>query len=469
MKHYLQHRFRSFLGSSFLPSRFVYDKKEAQEMDNEQPEKKDVGKMDKVELKAEYQKARDEVRDTLKKYEGKKAQYKVFIDYANQRLNQVDTDLQRFDVLEPKQIRDNLKKLRNILEFAADEQLQERKKDIVGLIENKRKAMVKKLEDRYKEHVGMLESQVKPNTLKFARSKFIDVRARMNLLFNARIRGVESSISKQFNTKWDDAQSRTDTIMMYLDDVEAGLTTSDKNSTAGDAEALYQEYEDGVRGEFCLEEAKQGVIEAKIKQTCLQYMVDYRDKDMKVYKLFDNLQKKYVDLLAQVKGEDAYKVQAILYGQFLDEVRNIRSVVLKENDKVVGKFGDAAADQVDAGRKPGEKNWDKIERQNVQLVDFHPKTEYVMKKGEALHYLATDGLPESANGVVIDYAKQGTTVLMTEDLPVKVNGLSYVHVQTTDKQGKVTADGWVRADAVNTKFGIKKEDAVEKRKGETEV
>lgn len=412
-------------------------------------EKKEVGKMDKSELRAEYETARDEVRAKLKQYDDKKGEYKVFLDYANQRLNQVDVDLQKFDVLEPKQIRDNLKRLHNILEFTADVELKDRKKELIGLIEKQKRAYIKKLEDRYKEHETMLAAEVKPDTLKFARTKMGEVKAQMAFLFNERIRAVDNSITKQFNTKWEGAESRSETIMLYLKSVEEGISSTEKGSTGDSADGLFREYEDSVRGQFCIEEAKQGIARPKVKTICLDYMLKYSQSRPEVNKAFSSLMDKYLTMIDNVKGSEAYKVQAIIYGQFLDEVRTIRRTMLdSEKDVPVRNFGLAAAEEVDEGRKPGEKNWDKAAQGKVQLVAYKPETDYFMKKGQPVHYLATEGLPESANGVVIDFASQGAKVQVLDQTPVKVKTFNYLHVQVLDDKGKVTSEGWVRADAL---------------------
>lgn len=412
-------------------------------------EKKEVGKMDKSELRVEYETARDEVRAKLKQYDDKKGEYKVFLDYANQRLNQVDADLQKFDVLEPKQIRDNLKRLHNILEFTADVELKERKKELVGLIEKQKRTYIKKLEDRYKEHEAMLAAEVKPETLKFARTKMGEVKAQLAFLFNERIRAVDNSITKQFNTKWEGSESRSETIMLYLKSVEEGISSTDKGSTGDSADQLFRDYEDAVRGQFCIEEAKQGIARPKVKSICLDYILKYSQSRPAVSKAFTDLMGDYLAKIDAVKGSEAYKVQAIIYGQFLDEVRTVRRTMLdSEKDVPVRNFGLAAADQVDAERKPGEKNWDKAAPGKVQLATYKPKTDYFMKKGQPIHYLATQGLPESANGVVIDFASQGARVQVLDQTPVKVKTFNYLHVQVLDDKGKVTSDGWVRADAL---------------------
>lgn len=412
-------------------------------------EKKEVGKMDKSELRAEYETARDEVRAKLKQYDDKKGEYKVFLDYANQRLNQVDVDLQKFDVLEPKQIRDNLKRLHNILEFTADVELKERKKELTGLIEKQKRAYIKKLEVRYKEHESMLAAEVKPETLKFARGKMVEIKAQMTFLFNERIRAVDNSITKQFNTKWEGSEARSETIMLYLKSVEEGISSSEKGSTGDSADELYREYEDSVRGQFCIEEAKQEIARPKVKTICLDYILKYSQSRPEVSKAFSNTMDKYLTMIDNVKGHEAYKVQAIIYGQFLDEVRTIRRTMLDgEKDAPARNFGLAAADQVDKERKQGEKNWDKVAMGKVLLVAYKSETDYFMKKGQPVHYLATEGLPESANGVVIDFASQGSRVQVLDLTPVKVKTFNYLHVQVLDDKGKVTSEGWVRADAL---------------------
>jgi len=445
---FVRHFYR-FSGGGLDRPRFVFKGGEGDEYVEVGKEKKQIGQMDKSELRTEYETARDEVREKLKQYDDKKAEYKIFLDYANQRLNQVDVDLKKFDVLEPKQIRDNLKRLHSILEFAADVELKERKKDLIGAIEKQKRTYIKKLEDRYKEHESMLAAEVKPETLKFARTKMGETKAKMAFLFNERIRAVDSSITKQFNTKWEGAESRSETIMLYLKSVEEGISSTEKGSTGESANELFREYEDAVRGQFCIEEAKQEIARPKVKTICLDYMLKYRQSRPDVHKAFSDIMDKYLLMMDSVKGEEAYKVQAIIYGQFLDEVRGVRRTMLDgEKDVPVRNFGLAAADQVDEGRKAGEKSWDKVSFAKTQLVDYKPDTDYFMKKGQPVHYLATEGLPDSANGLVIDFASQGTRVQVLDQAPVKVKTISYLHVQVKDDKGKVTAEGWVRADSL---------------------
>ncbi|MCC7197387.1 hypothetical protein IT413_04315 [Candidatus Peregrinibacteria bacterium] len=457
---------------TIFSSRMVFEKKGSgdsepyEEVVEIGSEKKEGGKKDKGALKAEYEKARNDVREKLKKFEDKKGQYKVFLDYAEQRLNQVDRDLQHFDVLDEKHIRDNLKRLQNILIFTLDDSLKDRRKEIVAMIERQKKAAVKKLEDRAKQHAQMLADEVKPETLKFAQTKFNEVKAQTNFLFNSRIQAVDTSMYRAQDPKWGDMATRTETLMIYFQSVEDGLNSNEEGSTNAEAEKLFKDYESAVRGQYCLEETKQGVAVHKIQTICLEYKVNYVDKRKDVYDAFDKLGAKYKVLMEGVKGADAYKIQGVIYGQFLDEVREIyRTLLAGDKDVPVRNFGLSAMDQVNAGRKANEKKWDKVDRNDVRLVAYRPTTEFVMKSGQDIHYLAEGDAPEGMNGVAIDHVRGGETVFLVDQNPVKVGGKEYLHVEVRDKKGNVTSDGWVRSDAMNP-FDDTKKKADKKKKGD---
>jgi hypothetical protein len=150
-----------------------------------------------------------------------------------------------------------------------------------------------------------------------------------------------------------------------------------------------------------------------------------------------------------VKGDDAYKVQAVIYGQFLDEVRLIYAQLVAPNQDVPARdFALATVEQLEVGKKPNEKKWDKVERNGLQLASFSSESEYVMKSGEDIHYLAGEGEFAATNGIVIGAVHGGDKVTLVEQAPVKVAGKEYLHIEVRDKKGNVTSDGWVRASAL---------------------
>lgn len=454
MSKNIQHTYLFKAMDTFFTKRMVFEKKEKNSEPYEEsadinPEKKEGGKKDKATLKAEYEKARDDVRTKLQKYVDKESQYKVFLDYANERLNQVDRDLKRFDVLDESTVRENMKKLQSILVFTLDDELKNRRKEVIAKIESEKKAAVKRLEERAKEHYAMLAEEVKPETLKFAQTKFAEVKAQINVLYNLRIRAVDTSMSKAQDPKWGDMATRTETLMIYLQGVEDGLGSTEEGSTSAEAEKMYKDYETSVRGQYCIEEAKQGVSLRKINTTCLEYKVKYWESRKDIYDAFDKLSSKYKKLMEGVKGDEAYKVQAVIYGQFLDEVRVIyRQLVAPNQDVPSRNFALATVEQLDVGKKPNEKKWDKVEKSGLQFASYSSENEYVMKSGEDVHYLAGEGEFAGTNGIVIGSVHGGNKVTLVEQAPIKVAGKEYLHIEVRDKKGNVTSDGWVRASAL---------------------
>jgi hypothetical protein len=440
------------------PARLVFDQP-GKEIPKEAGGELSEAAKSEAELRSQYESAKSEVEERLKKYE-KKLNYKVFVDYAKGRLALCDKDLKKTDVLDVKKVKANLVLLNQIIFQAAKDEVNDKKNEVVAAVSARKKEYLEMLDKRFEEQKRQLGNM--PDTLVLAKQLHGNTLLKIGTLFNERVRKVSQWVTKMMGASRD-ADGLTDSTFPYLDAAKEELTSTIVNSMNMEAKKLYDDYNEQVTGEYLHEKARGGKLEDEISLVCAEYFIEKGKngkphlENAEFYKDLKDLRDGYIRDVKACKGSSSYKQAAVVYGDFLNEYHELRNYYFPD-EKVKGAadYQAAALARTNAIRTQGEKGWEKLSA--VQVVAFHDGYNGVLKNDISLHIGPEN--PELA-GVIIDVVKAGTKVKVAEGAPVVVKKLEYSRVQVLDDKGKVVNEGWVPSQIIATKFGTKSEKAVE--------
>jgi hypothetical protein len=398
------------------------------------------------------------VEKRLKKYETNPG-YKMFIDYAKGRLAQCDSDLKQYDVLDPKRIRDNLKKLENILYKARQDEVDEKKNEILAAINDRKKERVDQLNLRMDQLKDRLSDM--PKTLAFAKKLHGEMVIKTNMIFNDRSKRLNDSIVKMMGGSAD-VNQMADAALLYLDSYQDGLFSDAQDSANDEAMDLYKDFDDQVTGEYVIDMAKEGDLKRQITLVCASYLLeDGKDGEKHVYneafrKELSVLKGEYIGHLDDCKGDQSYKKAALVYGDFLNQFNELCDKHFPDEvvpGTVNTDYYNAALVRTNKTRLSSEKGWDDLKEATAVIPAMHiPASEGVANTGLSLHVGPEN---EDLAGVVFDMVRAGSKVKVQEGQPLTVNGDEYVQIQVLDDKGVVTNEGWVLRKGLNIKYGEK--------------